>query len=139
MGLPKEATITIENTACPTDGCDAIVFMPLLIMDQYKESHYSFYCYRGHSMSFGGKSKTEKLKAQIEEKNRQIVSERKRTEWARQDLKKEKHSNRALKGVITKTKKRIANGVCPCCNRSGFKDLERHMSSKHPNWANSEP
>lgn len=40
---------------------------------------------------------------------------------------------RATKGRLTKTKKRIANGVCPCCNRH-FVNLERHMTGKHPDY-----
>jgi hypothetical protein len=34
-------------------------------------------------------------------------------------------------------KKRAVAGVCPCCNRH-FRELERHMASKHPKYA-SEP
>ena len=37
----------------------------------------------------------------------------------------------AAKGQLTKVKKRVGNGVCPCCTRS-FTDLARHMESKHP-------
>lgn len=30
-------------------------------------------------------------------------------------------------------KKRVGNGVCPCCNRT-FENLSRHMSCKHPEY-----
>jgi hypothetical protein len=40
----------------------------------------------------------------------------------------------AAKGQITRIKKRAANGVCPCCNRT-FADLARHMAGKHPGFA----
>lgn len=43
------------------------------------------------------------------------------------------HQSRAFKGVVTKLKKRAANGVCPCCNRT-FVDLARHMAGKHPTF-----
>ena len=43
-------------------------------------------------------------------------------------------SRNALKGVVTKTKRRIGKGVCPCCNRT-FQDLQRHMAGKHPEYA----
>ena len=39
----------------------------------------------------------------------------------------------AQKGQVTKLKKRIGNGVCPCCNRH-FKNVERHMASQHPDY-----
>jgi len=32
-----------------------------------------------------------------------------------------------------KIEKRIACGVCPCCNRS-FEDLQRHMKTKHAEY-----
>lgn len=37
----------------------------------------------------------------------------------------------ATKGVLTRVKHRIQNGVCPCCNRT-FQNLARHMKTKHP-------
>jgi chemotaxis response regulator CheB len=39
----------------------------------------------------------------------------------------------ATRAQLTKTKKRVANGVCPCCNRT-FKQLARHMKAKHPEF-----
>ena len=39
----------------------------------------------------------------------------------------------ATKGHVTRQKKRAAAGVCPCCNRT-FKQLARHMKSKHPTY-----
>lgn len=39
----------------------------------------------------------------------------------------------AYKGVLGKTKKRIAAGVCPCCTRA-FQNLARHIATKHPEY-----
>lgn len=39
----------------------------------------------------------------------------------------------AKKGQLTKLKKRVANGACPCCNRH-FSDLYRHIQSQHPDY-----
>jgi hypothetical protein len=44
---------------------------------------------------------------------------------------RERKSHAATKGHLTRTKKRAASGVCPCCRRS-FKQLRRHMQNKHP-------
>ena len=41
---------------------------------------------------------------------------------------------RATKGVVTKIRRRVANGVCPCCKRH-FVNLKRHMSGQHPEFA----
>jgi len=43
----------------------------------------------------------------------------------------------AQKGVTTRIKNRVANGVCPCCKRS-FTDLRRHMETKHPKYAETD-
>jgi hypothetical protein len=37
------------------------------------------------------------------------------------------------KGVVARTKRKIAAGRCPCCSHQ-FKDLERHMTTKHPGY-----
>ena len=42
----------------------------------------------------------------------------------------------AYKGHLTRVKRRVGNGVCPCCNRT-FKNLADHMTTKHPDYAGS--
>lgn len=41
------------------------------------------------------------------------------------------------KAAHTRTKNRIAKGVCPCCSRT-FLDLQRHMQTKHPDFTKQE-
>jgi hypothetical protein len=43
----------------------------------------------------------------------------------------------ATRGVVTRIRNRVANGVCPCCNRT-FADLHRHMASQHPEFVEME-
>lgn len=40
----------------------------------------------------------------------------------------------ASKAMLERRLKRVGKGVCPCCNRT-FRDLARHMASKHPKGA----
>ena len=70
----------------------------------------------------------------IEKLEKELKAVRKRKEWAEQEAKNAENRRRAEKAAKTRIKNRIANGVCPCCNRS-FKDLHRHMQSKHPDYA----
>lgn len=49
-------------------------------------------------------------------------------------LEAERRAHAATKGQLTKTRKRVAGGVCPCCNRS-FVNLGRHMAGQHPDYA----
>jgi hypothetical protein len=81
-----------------------------------------------------GTSENARLKAQLATKEREVEQERKRKEWAQQEARVTERRRRALKGQITKVKKRIGHGVCPCCNRS-FENLRRHMTTKHPAYA----
>lgn len=39
----------------------------------------------------------------------------------------------AARGHVTRLRKRIGNGVCPCCNRS-FSDLAQHIAGQHPDF-----
>lgn len=43
----------------------------------------------------------------------------------------------ATKGVVTRLKRRVSAGTCPCCKRT-FKQLARHMKQKHPDFPSTE-
>ncbi len=90
------------------------------------------YCATG--WGFAGNGTNAKLKRQLEQAERNIKNEQKRTQWARNEAKQNEYRRRAEKAAKTRIKNRIANGVCPRCQRS-FKNLHRHMKSKHPDYA----
>lgn len=104
--------------------------------DFYKrrqDDGHSFFCPNGHSQHYT-ESTVQKLQKQIEQ-------EKKRREWAessknmyRDKLESERRSKAAIRGQLTRTKKRIQNGICPCCKRT-FQNLMRHMKTKHPNYS----
>jgi hypothetical protein len=91
-----------------------------------RRDHASWYCPNGHSFSYTGPSDVEKLRSELEE-------ERQRRKAARDLLDHEQRSHAATRGHLTRTKKRIAAGVCPCCNRS-FAQLSRHIATQHPDY-----
>ena len=95
----------------------------------FKNTGKSFYCIKGHSQFFG-ESDEKKIK-QLENK---IARKESIIDQLDTEVEHLSRSRNAIKGHLTKTKNRISNGVCPCCNRS-FKDLQRHMESKHPNYS----
>ncbi len=64
---------------------------------------------------------------------RKAVAERARVVHARDDAEHQRKRVNALRGVVTRTKKRIANGTCPCCTRT-FTNLARHIAAKHPDY-----
>jgi hypothetical protein len=93
------------------------------------ETQIGIYCPLGHQHIFSGKGEAERLRGQLERA-------RLREQRVSDQLQASERSNAALKGVVTKTKKRVGKGVCPCCNRH-FENVERHMQSKHPGFSES--
>lgn len=120
----------VYETCC---NCHQSFYMVRSKYDACRTKGESFYCPNGHSMHY---TDTEILRLKKE-----LEQQKKRTEWAEQNrdsLRKDRDSieksRNALKGVITKTKNRIKNGVCPCCTRS-FVNVRRHMATKHPEYS----
>lgn len=85
----------------------------------------SIYCPLGHGHVPSGKSKIDTVREQRE-------AAKARAQAIQDQLDSEKRAHAATKGTLTKTKRRVTNGVCPCCNRH-FVNVERHMKTKHPN------
>lgn len=89
------------------------------------------YCPLGHTWTFAGEGEAERLRKQLDR-------ERQRLDATRDLLAHEERSHAATRGHLTRVKKRVAHGVCPCCHRT-FKQLERHMKAKHPEYVEPEP
>ena len=120
-------TGTLKVHDCP--NCGITHAIPTDFERLMKERDGSCICPNGHSWSFTGKSKNQIIK----ENEERIAQLRARVASRNEEIEHIKGSQKALRGVITKTKRRIANGVCPCCNRS-FADLAKHMKGKHPKY-----
>lgn len=122
----------IECAACSIDfgiGADFVA--------RRRKDHKSFYCPNGHSLSYSGPSAEEKRLASTErelEAARSLAQrESRRRERAEAEARTADYKARAAKGQLTKTRKRIAAGVCPCCNRT-FQNLARHIAGQHPDF-----
>lgn len=102
----------------------------------FRDNHKDFSCPFGHLQHYTGKSESEQLNDE-RKKIQQLEKSLKYTQESRDyyQQKNEDHKNalRATKGVVTKMKNRVANGVCPCCTRT-FTNLKRHIADKHPNY-----
>lgn len=102
-----------------------------------RRDHLNFYCPNGHPQHWPGKSDLEQLREQV-------AAEQRRVQWATEQAERNaralvsaEHRLRATRGVVTKIKRRVGKGVCPCCNRT-FRDLARHMDGQHPEFAKVE-
>jgi hypothetical protein len=98
--------------------------IPFAMTEQFKEERVRdkrlFYCPNGHSQSYRGES----FDAEVRRLRRE------RDEKADAAKRLERQRNLAQK-KLKEIEGRVANGVCPHCNRS-FVQLARHMKSKHP-------
>lgn len=112
--------------------------VPFALNDEFirerRNDHKTWYCPNGHSRYYPEKNETEQAKAQVARLQRQLANRDEDLRAERAAHKVTERRRAAAKGQLTKTKKRVANGVCPCCNRT-FADLARHMAGKHPDYA----
>lgn len=108
--------------------CGCLFAIPDQVNDELISSGKKFYCPNGHSQHYTESTET-KLKKE-RDKNARLTARLDQEKAAAAALDRQRA---AMKGQVTKIKKRVANGVCPCCNRT-FKDLAAHMSTQHPDY-----
>lgn len=105
---------------------------------ELKKSHQRFYCPNGHKQYYASQTEEERLADALTRER----AEHDQTRAALNDKERARlhHERRArvLKGHHTRLKRRVAHGVCPCCNRS-FQNLARHMSGQHPSYVEGVP
>jgi hypothetical protein len=90
-------------------------------------------CPFGHTWWYIGESEEERLE-------RQLQCQRDRAGLLAAERDQAQASARAQRGAATRARnerdrirRRMANGVCPCCGRT-FKQVARHMRSQHPDF-----
>jgi hypothetical protein len=99
--------------------CGVVFGVPDELNQRHKQKGDSFYCPNGHGQERA-------LKDQLARARGRLSTTRERLEFV-------EHSRNSYRGHFNRIKRRVGNGVCPCCNRT-FKDLARHMKSKHPSY-----
>lgn len=135
-------TIIYTTITCCYKECGLSFAVPEEWKKLRQEDHAWFYCPAGHKQHFGGETAQEKRIRELEEREKSLRAE---NFWLQKDVGIEREARQqvqrklsATKGVLTRTKNRIAKGVCPCCNRT-FAHLARHMATKHPEYEQTEP
>lgn len=116
-----------DKTRCASCGISFYMTRDRYLLSRDKGK--DFYCPNGHSLTFG-ETGEDRLKKKVNQLENSLHCETRRRIEADAQLNFERKSKAAIKGVLKKTKTRISNGVCPCCNRT-FQNLHRHMKSKH--------
>ena len=97
--------------------------------DHYNTTGVDFYCPNGHGQHYT-ESEVSKLK-------RKLAYAEKDALYYKQAKERTERSLSATRGVLTRTKNRIAKGICPCCHRQ-FVNLHRHMENQHPEFTNEQ-
>lgn len=108
----------MKNTgACPRCGCE--VWIPDGLYEAAKCSpSISFFCAYGHSQHYpAGESQFDKLRHERDRLAQQIAEKDDAIRVQRELREAAERSAAAVRGQVTKLKKRAAGGVCPCCNK----------------------
>lgn len=127
MGSFKMKTVTLVDTWCGVCGIDFA--MPDWLYKARRDDGQAFWCPRGCRIGYT-ESEADRLRRQV----KRLESRTVHLEDQRRAAEK---SAAAYKGQVTKLRTRVANGVCPCCQRT-FVQLQRHMRTKHPDYVDPE-
>ena|ERR1035438_9978683 len=126
-------TTTLSKLTC--GECHVPFAIPADLHDRVKATGALFYCPNGHKIRYS-ETENDRLKAKAEREERWRKEAETRVTHERDQRQAAERRVSAYKGQVTKIKKRIGNGFCPCCQRH-FTNVERHMASKHPGYAES--
>lgn len=98
----------------------------------------NFFCPYGHSNYFpAGESEETKLRRERDRLQQQLAQKDDEIETQRKLADGYIRKLSAARGQITKVKRRIGHGICPCCSRT-FENLARHMATKHADYQKEE-
>lgn len=107
---------------CGAEGCDQTFGMHQRFYDQTKRTGEGWYCPKGHSRRWAGKTTEQRLR----EVEAQVVHTKDQLAAAAREAEE-------MRVRLLRDRQRFANGVCPCCNRS-FTNVMRHMKTQHPDY-----
>lgn len=138
--MNRGATITHTGTLVVEHccNCGTAFAMPSGLQAQRIKDHQEFYCPAGHRQYYTGPTEAQKLKKELDYSKQELEYANRRAASAEGRAKREQARANGFKGAMRKVKRRVSNGVCPCCTRT-FKDLAAHMNQKHPDYASTEP
>lgn len=125
---------TLIVTIIPVDCCNCGVVFGLAEghLRQLRQTGEWFYCPNGHRQHYT-ETDADRLRKQLALAERQRDAARANATHFQDQAEATERVLRATRGQVTKLRKRVANGVCPCCNRT-FANLARHMAGQHPDF-----
>lgn len=127
MGLVIPITRTDSYVTIACYKCGVVFAVEHTLQGFWLRDKTEFYCPNGHNQSYT-ESTAERIKREL---TAQLDTAKRDAEWERVRAKNAEQRERAMKGQITKLKKRVNCGVCPHCQRT-VKQMAAHIKSKHP-------
>lgn len=134
MSALKNLVVTFTPIDCCYENCGRTFAMTSTMENHYRNNKKAFTCpYCKGTQGFYGKNKEERLKDKIDMLKDEVAFSESQVKKERTRTNHAKRQTAYQKGVTTKLKNRMKNGICPCCNRT-FKQLAAHMKNKHPEY-----
>lgn len=124
-------TVTLEPVSCC--NCGITFGMDANYIRERKRDHAWWYCPNGHRQHWTQQTEAEKLRDQLAREKHWREQAEARAAYNRAEAERITRRLNATRGVVTRHKKKIAAGRCPCCSHQ-FKDLRAHMEKRHPGW-----
>lgn len=121
-------TYTDTLTVMECGRCGISFAVPESWRRERKERGLGFYCPNGDERVY--------RETDVQRLTRELERERARVTAAQDQMEAAQRQASAARGQVTKIKNRIANGVCPECNRH-FQNVEKHMKSQHGSLVDS--
>lgn len=127
MEVTIATKVTFDIEECI--DCGVLFGVTQSYQKERREDHKGFHCPNGHSQHYPGLTPAEKLAKQLD-------AEKARVQFWQQEADRKATALKEAQAEAKRVAARAKNGVCPCCNRS-FVQLQRHMTTKHPEYAKS--
>ncbi|MGB1561607.1 MAG: helix-turn-helix domain-containing protein [Sinimarinibacterium flocculans] len=116
----------VEFVVRECGGCGVLFAMTAEYDQQRVKDRKGWYCPNGCCRVYTGKSEAERLREELERKQRALDAERGRAIALEQQRDQIAKAHRKMRD-------RVRNGVCPCCDRT-FQNLMAHMRTEHPDF-----
>lgn len=128
-----EQPVQFSVFTCPRTTCGISFAMAASYVKDKRQDHSTFWCPNGHPQSFTGQTEEEKLRLERDRLTQRIAEKNDAITALENSKAAVERRLSVTKGIVTRTKRRVGQGMCPCCTRP-FKSLKKHMEHAHPEY-----
>jgi hypothetical protein len=131
-GRESEMSVLFDYEELTCGECGICFGVPSRLAKVKRDNAGSLWCPNGHSLIFK-KSRADELAEELSRVRQRLAEKEDDLRYQGGVREAAERSASAMRGQVTKLKKRVAAGVCPCCNRT-FSALADHMAKQHPEF-----